>query len=110
MTKLIYIAGKYRAATEHEVYQNIQTAREWAMKWCQVDGWYPVTPHMNSAFFGGLCDDHKFLEGGLEMLRRCDAIFMIPGWEDSVGSKAEHYEAMQLGIRVFYELPNGEEQ
>ena len=34
----------------------------------------------------------------------CDAIYMLLGWEKSVGARAEHAIAVWLGIRIMYEL------
>ena len=41
------------------------------------------------------------LAGTLELMRRCDAVVVIPGWEHSTGTKAEIDEAMRLEIPVF---------
>ena len=45
-----------------------------------------------------------WLEGDLEMLRRCDAVLVVPGWEKSSGTRAEIAEANACGIPVFYAL------
>lgn len=36
-------------------------------------------------------------------LSLCDAIYMLKGWENSVGSRAEHAQAVQDGLIVLYE-------
>jgi hypothetical protein len=45
-----------------------------------------------------------FLDGDLEILRRVDAIFMLPGWENSEGSKGELALAITLGLPVYDQL------
>ena len=37
----------------------------------------------------------------LEVLRRCDAIFLVPGWGGSKGSVGEYEEALRLKIPAF---------
>ena len=34
---------------------------------------------------------------------RCDAIYMLDGWEESEGATAEHKLAEELGQEIFYE-------
>jgi len=100
--KTIYVAGKYRGKSENEVYENIHHARTEALKlWEQ--SWCVITPHLNSAFMDGMNDAAKFLEGGLELVRRSDAIYLLKGWQSSQGAIAEHNLAVSLGKEVFYE-------
>lgn len=37
------------------------------------------------------------------MIRGCQAIYMLKGWERSKGAKAEHAYAEKLGLMVYYE-------
>ena len=100
--KVIYIAGKYRAKTERELVENIRRAEVAAIKLWQAD-WAVICPHMNTAHFGGLCDDKVFLDGDLEILSRCDAIYMLDGWCKSAGATAELCKARELGLEVLSE-------
>lgn len=98
--RLVYIAGPYRAATHWGVEQNIIRAREvsaavWAL------GIAAFCPHTNTAHMSGAADEDVFLAGTLEVLRRCDAIVLVPGWSVSTGTKAEVAEAHRLGLPVF---------
>ncbi len=56
---------------------------------------------MNTAFFGGAAPDDIWLEGDLEILRRCDAVLCVDGWQSSKGATAEVGEARQRSIPVF---------
>lgn len=88
--KLVYIAGPYRALTRLQVEQNIQHAIAWGME-VALAGAYPVIPHANTpAVFDGALPDSFFLEGTLELMRRCDAGLWIPGWEHSSGAREEY--------------------
>lgn len=97
---VVYIAGPYRAKTEREVMLNIRRAESIALAVWQA-GMVALCPHMNTAFFGGACDDATWLAGDLELLRRCDAVLLVPGWEESSGTIAEIEFARQHGIPVF---------
>lgn len=101
--KLIYVAGPYRGKTREEVELNIASAQQIG-KLCADIGWYPVIPHTNTKGFEFLCPDIKdefWLEGTLELMRRCDAVVMCPGWEYSSGSRGEHDEATRLGLPIY---------
>ena len=99
--KVIFISGPYRSTTEHGLYLNIERAREEAL-FVWKSGGVALCPHTNTAFFGGECPDEVWLSGDLELLYRCDAIYMIPGWEKSSGAKAELQFSMDHGKRVIF--------
>ena len=60
-----------------------------------------VCPHLNSAYFEH--DPQIFLEGYLEIMTRCDSVYMMKGFESSAGSVAELALAKELGMDVEYE-------
>ena|ERR1700722_14294113 len=98
--KLIYVAGPYRASGEWLISENIRRAEAIALEVWKM-GAACICPHKNTSFFGGACPDHVWLDGDLEIVRRCDAIVCVPGWERSVGSLGEVALAKQLGLPVF---------
>jgi nucleoside 2-deoxyribosyltransferase len=108
--KVIYVAGPYTGKGHGpenyaEIGHNILNAREWAIKILKLGGCVTLTPHLNSAHME--CDfNHPefWYEADLELLKRCDAIFMIPGWERSKGSVKEHGFAITRELPVFYDL------
>jgi len=100
--KLAYIAGPYRPSNGKTVLENIRAAEQVAIKYWKA-GYVVICPHLNSAFFDGICDDSVWLEGYLEILRRCDVVVMVQGWESSVGSCDEHSEAISFGKEIIYD-------
>lgn len=94
--RLIYVAAPYRGAAEFQVMKNIRRAERMAEAVVR-EGAYPVVPHKCCEFLGGLAPDALFLEGGLELLRRCDGVI---AYGDSAGVKAEIEEANRLMIPV----------
>lgn len=100
---LVYLAGPYRAASQWENLKHVRRAEEVAAKlW--VDGWAVICPHLNSdRFHGPKLDDERILQGELLMLSRCDALYVMGGWEASEGTKGEIALAKELGLEVIYE-------
>jgi hypothetical protein len=59
---------------------------------------------MNSRHFQGVLPDRVWLDGYLELLRRCDAVLVVERWESSSGSRNEIDEAIRQDIPIFYSL------
>lgn len=100
---LIQVVGPYRAKTPNGIYLNIIRARE-AAELIWLRGHYAYTPHMNTALMDGLVPDERFLELGLLMIKKVDAILLIDGWEKSAGSIAEKQESERLNKTIFYDI------
>jgi hypothetical protein len=43
-----------------------------------------------------------YLRGDLKVLLECDAIFMLPNWEQSIGARLEHTVAVHCGLDLVY--------
>jgi len=118
-TPLIYVAGAYRARLWKpawtmtvfyplwRVYKfiveanNIRKARKASLKLWKTGLWAVICPHSNTGFFPDHAAD--WLKGDLEMLKRCEAIYMLKGWRESEGAKKEWMLAVAMGIKVIYE-------
>ena len=103
--RVVYLAGAYRASTGYGVHRNIQRAEMLALEVWQL-GAACLCPHKNTAYFDGVMSDEVWLEGSLELMRRCDAVLVMPNSEDSAGTEAEIKEAMNRGISVFATIAN----
>ena len=101
--KLAYVAGKYRGRTHNEIAQNIHAARSVATRLWEL-GYAVICPHTNSGFMSGVAAEEVFLEGGLEMLRRCDLLVLVDGWAGSEGTAIEIEEAKRIGLPVFSDI------
>ena len=104
--KLIYVAGKYTGKSDWETYLNIHKAKV-AAKRLWDEGWAVICPHANTAFFSGE-EDHevdrlKWIEGDLEMLWRCDAIYMLRDFRKSRGAMEEYRQAQLRGLEILLE-------
>lgn len=102
--KVVYVAGPYRAKTPWEIEQNVRKAEKIALRIWKT-GNVAICPHAMTRFYQGSAPDLVFCEGTLELLRRCDAAFFLPGWKISRGSQDEFNEAFKLRIPTFRVFP-----
>lgn len=106
---VIYTAGPFRpteAGNMYETHQNIERAKLAALQIWRA-GHVALCPHANTGLeFQGAAPDDVWLAGDLVLLERCDAILMLPGWEDSSGAKLEKAYAVDKGLSVFYTVPD----
>ena len=89
-SKLCYIATPYRSSDELGIEQNLLNGRKAAVQLMIATDYYPVSPVLNTGGFHhyeGMVQryDAFWIAGALELLNRCDAIYLAPGWENSSG-------------------------
>lgn len=101
--KLVYVAGPFSAHNDIEIEANIVEAERIGEMVRQV-GAFPVIPHANGRNFKHLGTYEFWIEGTLELMRRCDAVMLVPGHERSDGTQGEIREARRLGLPVFEAL------
>lgn len=98
--RVIYVAGPYRGPDAWAIESNIRRAEALALEVWRL-GAVALCPHCNTRFFQGAAPDAVWLEGDLELLRRCDAVILTPDWEDSRGARVERELAARLGLPIF---------
>lgn len=101
--KVIYIAGPFRGKNSWEVESNIRVAETLALDVWR-SGFAAICPHANTRFFDGAAPDNVWLDGDLEILKRCDAILLTKNWEQSKGATKEMQFAKALNMPVYYTL------
>jgi len=97
---LIYVCGPFRAETGEEIDQNIQNAVDTAVELAGM-GFQPICPHLLGMRWPKhmtRMNDQFWLDLTMEVMRRCDVIFCLSRWGDSVGCAAEIREANRLKI------------
>jgi hypothetical protein len=98
---LIYVAGPY--STHGDPDKNVQKAKEIALQLWKV-GHAVICPHKNTQDFHkhGL-SVREIMDGDLQMLLRCDAIYMLKDWEKSEGATEEFNYAVEHNLWIFFE-------
>ena len=111
--KVIYISGPYRSDGWNGVWENVMRARDVARKLWRK-GWVVICPHTNTIFMDGPdLPGETFIRGDLELVRRCDAVFLLPNWERSEGARIEWQHAESLGKDIYQDekdVPDEEAQ
>ena len=101
--KLVFICGPYRAKTAWKREQNVRKAEDKAAEIARA-GMFPVCPHSNTRpYFESIQDDGFWLDGTLELMRRCDAIALVDGWKNSIGALTELNEGLYLKKEIIGE-------
>ncbi len=96
---LIYIAGPYRARTKEGIENNIAHARA-AMLKLMAEGWVVICPHTMTAHCDGLLRDNDFIRNGLNLIEKCDAVYVLKGSEYSSGALMEIGLAKSMGKEI----------
>lgn len=97
---IIYTAGPIRPKNGHTYQENLDEAKRVSHElW--VMGYGVICPHANT----NLTDEPDYsvgwLKGDLEMISRCDALVMLPRWDESEGAIQEKKYAEKRDIPVF---------
>jgi len=101
--KVVYVAGPFRGPNSWAMEQNIRKAEALALEVWKL-GAACICPHTNTRFFQGAAEDTVWLDGDLEILKRCDAVLLTDTWHLSQGATAERVYALAHGIPVFLTL------
>lgn len=100
---VVFICGPFRSDTYERRSRNTQLAGMLALEVWR-SGVACICPHMNSGTLFGLASEEIFLAGYLEILERCDALLLLPGWEKSKGARMERQRAIEKQIPIFYDI------
>lgn len=101
--RVVFVSGPYTAKDAVVKQGYIRQAKEASHRLWQ-EGFAVICPHTNSGDFAGIAPERTFLEGYLELLRRSDAVLLLPGWDQSRGARAEMGEATVKGIPVYHSI------
>jgi hypothetical protein len=104
---LVFISGPYRAEKPEDVLYNVRVATSAGSALLKA-GYSVICPHSMTHEWDIKYDipDDVFLRNGIVQLSKCDAMLVLPGWENSEGTKAEIAFANNYknNIPVFYEI------
>lgn len=101
--KVVYVAGPFRGQSHYAIHQNICRAEALALEVWRA-GAACICPHLNTAHFQDAAPDQVWLDGDIELLKRCDALILTANWERSSGTRKEKEVAESLGLPVFFAI------
>jgi hypothetical protein len=103
--KRVYVAGAYSADDVLKVFGNMRKGIDAAVEVLKK-GYAPFCPWLDYQF--NLVAEgitlQEFYNYTLAWLEASDAVLVVPGWENSFGTKNEIARAKELGIPVFYSV------
>lgn len=95
--KIIYIAGPFSGDVENNIKAAISVADK-----LRTAGVTVICVHENGLHNDSLGMPYEYwINATLEIMRRCDGVQLIDGWEKSSGTRGEVEEAKRLGMPVF---------
>lgn len=110
MTKMVYIAGPMRGYED-----NNNKAFDDAERKLIVDGFRAVNPKNMNFVFHLLYQDDGFdkrlkaaMQAELAAIPFCDAIYLLEGWEESEGARAELKVALEHNLGIMVEKKNND--
>ena len=65
-------------------------------------GHYALCPHANARHASAGVSDAQYLAGTLELMRRSDAVIVLPRYQSSEGTCGEISDALNSGMPVAY--------
>lgn len=105
MKKIVFISGPVRGdGTKEAKSANIEIARKFVRLFIENKIPY-YSPHLNAEQESSFIDDEAFKfvwDMNAEFLNRSNAVAVLPGWENSSGTKTEIENAIKMGLPVFY--------
>lgn len=104
--KLIYLAGAFESNELNDRSYNMACARLRQIDFGdRYKNLVPVLPHVMFLDLENIKSESYFLEATLEIMRRCDAVWVFdPNWKYSKGTVNEIRIAQLLGIPVYFKI------
>lgn len=95
MIDKIYISGKITGTTDY--IQRFERAEKALSKYIVIN------PAKVNAQLPKETTWEEYMKMSMCMLKMCNAIYMLKGWEDSKGAELEHEFAKSKNYKIFFE-------
>jgi len=105
MIKLIYVAAPYTSSDPVEKKMNVEAARFIGYK-LSKEGFYPIMPTVNTNGFDKANTEEFWYAATLELMKKCDAVYLCDCSHNSKGVQGEIEKADKLNIPVYYNIPH----
>ncbi len=103
--RVVYVAGALSAPTLRRLLDNIHAAELAGMAIARL-GAMPLVPHSMTRNMGDAAPEAFWYEGTRELLRRCDAVFIVNpnDLDTSAGTRGEVDLAVAIGRPIFIDV------
>ena len=102
--KRIYIAGPISGRDRVDYIQHFAKAEEYL----EDKGYTVINPAKTTAALPDTLSHGEYMEICLTLLSLCDSIYMLEGWEKSLGASMEYGYAQGKDMKIIFEVPKGE--
>jgi len=105
--KTIYISGPMKNMTDGNMDAFDKAEKQLAKLGYDLLNPHKIGEELNLRFFemGKVPTYEDYLkEDIIQMLAKCDALLVLPGWRNSKGSKLEIANALACGLDVFFDI------
>ena len=92
----IYISGKITGTTDY--MKRFESAERTLSKYYTV-----INPAKVNAQLPKETTWEEYMKMSMTMIRMCNAIYMLKGWEDSKGARLEYNYAVENNYKIFFE-------
>ena len=101
---IVYVSGPLTSSNSLQVKRNIEIAKQATIELLNR-GFGVICPHLNSPIdLESSANYSDYLEMYLEIVKRCDIIFMLPNYLESNGATKERFVAGQNTIPITYTI------
>jgi hypothetical protein len=100
----VYVAGAISAPDPVQIFRNILIGIDWTAILLER-GFAPFCPFLDGQIVGRTqLSLEEVYAYSLSWLRRCDDVFLVPGWEKSHGTQNEIQEAIKYSLGIYDNL------
>jgi hypothetical protein len=92
--KIVYISGQI---SDRNGYMNAFTK---AHEWLSLQGYEVIDPAIMTATLPKDLPWEAYMEITLPLIKHCDAIYSLCGWQKSTGARIERQYASKLGLEL----------
>ena len=93
----VYISGAITGCKNY--YETFHKAE----KRLREQGYIPINPAAVNGELPAETKYEEYMEMSMVMLKMADAIYMLQGWQGSIGANREYGYAMGAGMKIMYE-------
>lgn len=105
--KRVYVAGPISANDPITLFGNEKNGIDTAA-WLLLQGFAVFCPHLDFQYLLGVygkdITKEQLQANSMAFVEVCDCMLVLPGWENSDGTKREMYRAEKLDIPVYFNV------
>ena len=98
----LFVSGPYTCRTSDRKRRHMEAARV-AGRMLAKMGYVVIVPHWNFQHMVGMCYE-TVLENCIEVMLRCDGVYLLDDWRESPGAVREYAKALKAKMPMYSKL------